>query len=580
MNLDEITEGLAEAKQPYLSISPGWQSLIAHSTLSTAVGLAVKARGIHKQLKRGDDIETIAATMLAGGITGKVITKPIGNVNKRAHIWASHHSGDHLITEDGKVIKLGEHDRSKPDAKGIDDTYGWINQPGRQRMVIIYHEADKAGPHIDVHIGALSLVYRVKPDLYSQLRFNKDGSLTNNSKELIIKHIRSEVEGKSRVPQNLDHPDSQATYTWLAREDGPVGYGAGRSRQIVSQSEVEIYKAYEDGPIEFFAPVISPAHALYLYRIYPGTDKRSPICIWGQKEPRPPEFKDRLHLRMVDEKDFERWEPKLDMSTSAAKYDGSSVYLVMNQKGTRAYSPRVSKVTGKRIEYTPKINGVAALTVPETTIAMGEVMFYKTGRGGKKIWLDHATSGGILNSHDLIPTGVKPMIVIYRVDRVGRKDTSSLSFWEQRKLAEQIVSLDDANFMLPELMSPSEAKKRGFEGVVICPPDAPVSDGVKIKYWTDADDWEVTSVDFYRSEKGNIAGVTWFTSLESGKHFKLGPGGVGDRALCEDMMANPEAYVGAVAKVRSRHGHEGRAAKLLEWHPDKGFAPRIEDPDA
>jgi hypothetical protein len=578
MNLDSITDGLIDAKPAYLAISPGWTSLVRQPFLSKGIGLTLKAKAIHKQIKHGDDVDHIVAGLTASAITGKAVTGPMVRRNKAAHIWASHHSGDHLIHTDGKIEKLGEH-KERKDAKGDEGSRGWIASPGRYRMVLIYHEADKAGPHIDVHIGSLSLVYRVKPDLYRNLRFNTDGTLTANSKQLLITHVRNEIAGGSRVPQNLDHPDDQATYSWLRHEDGPEGYGAGRSRQIVSESEVEVYKAYQDGPIEFFAPVINPSHALYLYRIYPGTETRAPICIWGQKEPRPPEFKDRLHLRMVDPTEASRWESKLDMSTSAAKYDGSSVYLVLNQKGTRAYSPRISKRTGQRIEYTPKINGVAAMHVPETTIAMGELMFYKEGRGGKKIWLDHATSGGILNSHDLLPAGIKPMVVIYRVDKVGRKDTSGLSFWEQRELASSIVSLDPDNFMLPELMSLQEAKKRGFEGVVICPPDAPISEGVKIKLWTDADDWRVDSVDFSYSEKGNIQGVVWFTSLESGKKFKLGPGGVGDRETCIKMMENPDAYVGTVAKVRSRHGHEGRAAKLLEWHPDKGFAPPEEDPD-
>ena len=566
--LDDLTDNLIDARAGFLMVSPGIGSTLRHVHLKRGFGLGMLAYGIVKNKRDGksfrDFVVNLGATQVSGRIMRPVM-KPVHENMNKAYIWASEHSGPGLV--------IG----SKPDAKGLENTRTWINTPGRYKMVIVYHEAFKAGPHIDVHIGHLSVIYRVKPDLYAKLKFNKDGSLTNASKEHILAHVRSEISNGSRVPQNLDHPDDQATYSWLSAEEGPQGYGAATSRQVVSESEVDVYKAYDDGPIEFFSPVIDPTSSLYLYEIYHGEKTGVPIIIWGKKVHNPPVVDDRLHLKMVDPADLDKMSDKMDMATSTAKYDGSSVYLRIDKKGTTAWSPRISKRTGRRIEYTPKINGLAAVgtngTVDETIVAMGELMFYRTGRNGKKIWLDHGTSGGLLNSHDLVPADVHPCVVVYRIDRMGRNKTLDLPFWEQRALIQDLVNKNPDHLMLPELMTPKAAKRAGYEGVVICRPGESVQTAFKTKWWTEADDWQIDSVDFTHSEKGNVAGVVWFTSLESGKKFKLGPGGLGDRALCEHMMMNPDLYVGAVCKVRSRHGHEGRAAKVEEFHPDKGFAP-------
>lgn len=564
--LDRITQDLIDARGPYMMFSPKWPGLIRPKRVQKAVALVRGSIGIFRKLGQdktpGDLSSDYVAGKIAGKTTGKFVFGPVNKRVSKLYVWASRHSGP------GVVIGPKE-------AKGTEGSRGWITEPGRYPMVIIFHDATRAGPHIDVHIGELSLIYRVKPDLYAQLKFNRDGRLTENSKELLVQHVRDEIVQGARVPQNLDHPDDQSRYEWVGPGTGPeVGeYGAGKSRQIVSESRVDVYKAYQDGPVEFFAPALHPDATLYLYQIYGGQDNRAPILIWGKKLPEVPVFEDRLHLRMVDPADLDKWSDRLDMTTSTAKYDGSSVYLHITQKHTTAWSPRISKRTGRRIEYTQKLDGVAAVTHGEKVQAMGELMFYKTGRGGKKIWLDHPTSGGIINGHDLVPDGITPVIVIYRVDKIGRKTTSDLPFWEQRELAQMIVDKDPEHFMLPELMTPRQARKAGFEGVVIARPGESVKTGIKTKWWTDANDWQIDSVDFKYSEKGNVSGVVWLTSLESGKKFKLGPGQIGDRATCEHMMANPDLYVGSVLKVRSRHGHEGRAAKVLEFHPDKGSAP-------
>src|SRR5690606_14147112 len=104
--------------------------------------------------------------------------------------------------------------------------------------------------------------------------------------------------------------------------------------------------------------------------------------------------------------------------------DGSSAYIVIGPKGTEIFSPRRSVVSGEQIVYTHKINGLANTYSEETIVAMGEVLF-KDQDGN---YLPSAIGSGILNSHDLVPDNITPEIRLYRVDRIGRKQTWNLPF--------------------------------------------------------------------------------------------------------------------------------------------------------
>ena len=78
---------------------------------------------------------------------------------------------------------------------------------------------------------------------------------------------------------------------------------------------------------------------------------------------------------MIHPEDMSTLESKADMSTSTAKYDGSSCYFVITKDGTTVWSPRQSKVTGEQIEYTFKIDGIAITTSEQTIVGMGELLF-------------------------------------------------------------------------------------------------------------------------------------------------------------------------------------------------------------
>lgn len=552
MRLDVINSELIAATPYFSQISPQTSSAL-RGTPRYVVKVFKGARTVYRSSKRlltGEDPAKIAGEW-AGN---KVITKTIRPVSKRVH---------------KRVAKI-DHDRSRKNGMG---GRTWITRPGRYDMVMVFHDANRAGPHVDVHIGRLSVVYRVKPDVYSKLRYNRDGQLTEASRELLISHVKSEIATGSRVPQNLDHSRSNARASWVNGDPNGKNYGDGRTRQVILQTEVDVYKAHEDGPVEFYAPALHPDRALYLYRLYPGDNKRAPILIWGKRRAAPPELDDRLHLKMIHPDEVEKYADKADWNTSTAKYDGSSCFFVITKEGTTVWSPRTSVRTGEQIEYTHKLDGLATVTSDETIVGMGELLFREKAwlpwRGG---YVPAAVGGGILNSNMVLPTTVTPEIRIYRIDRIGRQKVGHLDFWENRKLQQDVAKLSP-KLKVVELMEPAEANELGFEGVVVVPENASVNDGFKLKWWEDPNDWRIDRVDFRDGEKGGVAGVVHATSLESGKKFKLGPGQVGNTELTREMMAHPERYEGVVLKVNSKRGHEGRAAKVVAIHTDKGVAP-------
>jgi len=455
----------------------------------------------------------------------------------------------------------------------------WYYQPGRHEMVIIFHDANKAGPHIDVHIGRLSVIRRVKPEIYEQLRYNGEGQLTQDSCKILINFLKDEIDNKSRIPQNLDHSARNAKASWTGGSRSDNYYGAGLTRQVLSVSRVDIIKAHADGPIEMYAPMLNSHRPMYMYKLYHGEETgRSPILIWGNMNNHAPKFEERLHLNLVHPEEFDIVQRKGDLQTSTAKYDGSSCYFVIDKKGTTVFSPRTSKKTDEQIEYTFKLDGLANVTSDTKVTGMGELMFKEKTIFGTK-YLPQAKASGLLNSNNVLPKNVVPEIRIYRVDKIGHENISNLNFFSNRELQENVAKLDK-KLQVVELMDIDTAKHKGFEGVVVVPENTSVNDGMKVKFWQDANDWRIDEVNFFVGPKGSIAGIVECTSLKSGKKFNMGPGQIGNQTLTKYMMNAPDEYIGSVIRVRSREGHEGRAAKMLDFHMDKGYDVKQYDLDS
>jgi hypothetical protein len=564
MDLDAIW-GELRASEPYFKVwNPQWSSLFRfyRSEMATR-GIKFTWR-TYKAWKRGEPLPEAIGEAL-----GSILMKQVFMRQPRRIVTR----GYHVIQE------APPKDWSRKNGLG---GRSHIMRTGAYPLVIVFHDANRAGPHIDVHMGRFSLVYRVKPDLYSKLRYNRSGQLTEASRKAILDHVRSEIANGSRVPQNLDHTRSNGTASWYGGDPTATHYGAGRTRQVVLASKVHVYKAHvvlgpDVAPVEMYAPDLNPHRPLYLHRLYSGGNGRVPIYVWGTKRHHPPVLQERLHLKLIhpEDLDSQKHQDRIDSLATTAKYDGSSAYIVITPKGTTVWSPRTAKSTGMQIEYTHKLREFAGTTYQETIIAMGEVMLRTRTRWPwqRSEYVPQTVAAGHLVSHDVIPKDLVPEIRLYRVDRIGRKSMIDLPFWENRALQEMVSSLSPRLHVV-KLSSPQKAASEGFEGVVTIPAGGNVLEGFKTKWWQDADDWVMMQSELHDGPSGKPAGVVWFRSMTSGKAFKLGPGQLGDEAFVRSIMDEPKLYEGTVFQVRSRHGHEGRAAKVLLAHMDKGTAPQ------
>lgn len=554
--INNISRNLYKSRPYFTAVSPNFPYLFItpYKRLTKTALLSYRLYGYVKDVNNGKPLSNVVGEYTSSRVLRTVI-KPVREKVTKTHI----------------AMTRTDHDWRRKNGIG---GRTWITEPGQYKMVIVFHDANRAGPHIDVHIDRLSMVYKVKPELYSQLKYNSDGLLTEKSRQAIINNLKSEINNNSRVPQNIDHTKTNARYSWVNGDPAEKHYGAAKTRQVVLETDVEIYKAHHNGPIEFYAPALNSYRAMYLYKIYPGTSKRAPILIWGNKTHHPPKLEDRLHLKMIHPEKINELYHKADMSTSTAKYDGSSCYFVITKSGTTVWSPRQSKITGEQIEYTFKIDGIATVTNEQTIIGMGELLFKEKSSNPfrrKHNYLPSATGSGILNSNSVVPKNIQPEIRIYRIDKYGKEFVGNQNFWDNRKLQKEVSKLHP-NLKVVELMDPDTASDLGYEGVVVVPKNSSVNEGFKLKWWDDPSDWRIDKIEFYEGSKGGVAGVAHMTSLESGKKFKLGPSQMGDQSLTRHMIVNPDMYEGSVVKVNSKLGHEGRASKVIAFHDDKGFA--------
>ena len=454
----------------------------------------------------------------------------------------------------------------------------WIRRPyDDERMIkrirIIYHDADKAGKHLDIHIGHLSLVINIagKP-IADKIAFNSNGELTVQSKSDLIDLLRDEINNKSRMIQNLDHSMNNAEATWLATGKQTTGYGAGKTRQVVMSSDAEILSVSDGNSqsIKMYAPEIDSHNMLYVHKLYYGDNGKPPVVIFGSST-KAPKFEGRLKLKKT--KTIDDFKERIDVRTTTVKHDGASANVETDHKKTLLFSPRTDQ-DGNNIPYHTKLPELYRITCDGKSVFMGELLLKeKFNPLVLKHWMNDryltaAQIGGILNAHNIRPKNIVPEFRIYRMDKWNGQDVILLPFFKNRALQKKFGKL--SRYVKPVKLTSAKMRK-GIEGLVAVPIDGNVMGGYAIRFWGDLDDWEVKAVELKFGPTGRTAGVIHFKSLESGKSYKLGPGQLGSESDCLMMMKAGNKLVGQVAKVKSRQGHEGRSAKLLEWHLDKGI---------
>lgn len=428
-----------------------------------------------------------------------------------------------------------------------------MNNRAVKPVVVIYHDANRAGKHIDIHIGRYSFIQRVSGKPIEKKITYYNGNLTQESKDEILDFLRKEISNNSRFVQNLDHSITNSKMSWKYNPDlsKVIGYGAGPTRQIVAQSKAEFYHPDLTNSLHIYCPLFNKHQGTYLYRI---KQDGVPVVIWGNLIPRDRKFEDRLHLQMttdINKKD-------IDISSCTEKIDGASCYLTGNGEGIKVFSPRISKETGHRIEYTYKVPQIAMLHTPDFT-GMGELVFERNSKR-----LSAAQIGGILNSDDILPLKYSPRIYLYRIDSLNGKNTHLLPFWDNRNIQYDIIQ---GRLSIVPLSFMWFTKLFNLEGNVFARINQPISEGYKIKWLGDEIDMIIKDINLSISKKGNIQGT--ITAEYNNKQYFFGPGQIGSFDRNMMIIDNPNKYINSTIKVVSRRGGVARAAKVLDFHLDK-----------
>lgn len=461
-------------------------------------------------------------------------------------------------------------------------TPGISGQTGRR--ILVYHEADRAGPHVEAYIEVQTTsgnpvaynvgVKRLSSEMVETLDLRKNGSgcLTEASQQKLIELWADEFKGKAWLGQSTDHMPAEARMGWCRRNASPEGYGSGTMRQVLADHRVSISTG--DNTVEWRDPLIDKHRDVYVYRLmHVGpTRPRNILGLGVKKLATPPTTIDKLSLKL--DNDIEKFHRLVgEDGTVTIKEDGASFYGVVGPKGARFWSHRISKRTGSNIEYTPKFRDWRGITNPEEVRLMGEfVPMIKSGRGWRR--MSHSEISGMLNRDEPPPDNVRLEAVIYRVDRIGSKSYRQVPYEKQLPIIDSVAELSDnwrGPKRIPSVPDALRQAASNAEGMVGVPAGSTLIDcGRKLKIRGDTSDWEITSVDLHPGGKGDIAGVVWFLSLENGQNYKLGGGPLGPYKTRLDMMRHPDEWIGKVVKVHGFKGHEGRAAKVFGEHMDKG----------
>lgn len=555
-------------------------------------------------------LETVQIAVSRGrGRLGSVLLRrpiPVNPVHQlAARMRAGRSLGPKLIGPESRWLRIWWRGRNPSDSVSLRTAglppKGLAGIPAKR--VLVFHHADRAGPHLEGYLEYQGMAYnigvkRLSAETMTQLalRRNSGGWLTQESQQKLIAFWKREFQvGKTAwLAQSTDHKPHEARMAWGSRETGVVGYGAGDLRQVLADDPVVMHTMGKS--VEWHDPMLDPHRRAFAFKIMDEGKRSRPsnILAVGLKENPAAPTVEKLHLKFY--KDPAHFQQLVGMAgIYTIKDDGASVKFRIGPKGAQFWSPRISKVTGAPIMYDSKVRDWVKVRLPETTEGMGEFLAYQQvprlpafqlawlERVGLLRWVRPAIPtraqvcraadiGGLLNSHAPIPKDLTIQFRLYLVSRIGRQrlehEPYAQNYERVRQLAQCHPEWEPVVQIYPwDIWDVSE----NFEGVVGVPKDRSlVEGGYKLKVRGDTFDWKVIEVALKPGAKDGVAGVVWFESLESGKRFKVGGGPLGSRVLRDDMMARPEAYLGRVYKVASFDGHEGRAAHVLEEHPDKG----------
>jgi hypothetical protein len=476
-----------------------------------------------------------------------------------------------------RTTRLGELLESKPGGPAVKKAQAAKGIPNRQEFgrtedlpvgelmpwIVQQHLARKAGPHFDIRFG---------PDkLYSWAA--RKGVPEPGKKHMAIQ-------------QSL-HEGSYAKFEGEIEE----GYGAGTVKKhdygsvLVTRAEpnlvsfVVTHRKYpetyslvrtegKDWLIINTTPMTSTAHKLY---------KKIPYA----------------------KVDPSKVEALLDGSYAvSAKLDGAASLMELFKDKIEVLSYRLSQTDARPIIHTYRIGGLTGQKIPKElvgSILRAEIYGEQKGKA-----IPPQELGGLLNAtvanslSEQKARGIELKGAIFDILREGKSDVSRETPYAERleKVKQVLASLPAGKFIVPPTETdPARARKLyetiragkhplTREGVVATPLQVPAGKPIKVKFTDEADVFitkvfpaELTT----EGQRPRAGGFEYSRSPKGGP--AVGKVGTGFTfATLEDMLDNPDKYIGRMARIKSQGQFPEtgayRAPSFIALHED---FPGIDD---
>lgn len=327
----------------------------------------------------------------------------------------------------------------------------------------------------------------------------------------------------------------------------PPGYGEGEVSKIEKSPVVVLRR--EPNLIEFTRGTAQDKNVYRLFRV----GKKWLATIKKPEQPTTVQDYEKEHFKSVP---IAEVPDMIDNGASvAAKIDGAGALAYLGKKGINVYGIRTG-ADGMKPEYTDYIGGLRSVPIPEDlqgTMLRGEVYGVRNGQVVPPQELSGMLNSSLLNAVDKRQKGLRILMAalavaedrdVYDADRVAaivnRLPTQSIK-------ALPMKSGPAAKRLLNSIVAGKEPLTE--EGVVV---HQPGKRPVKAKVLEDSD--VIVNSIFPAETKSGVPRAGGFDYALPGKPGQaVGRVGTGfDHKLLRDMLANPDAYIGRTARIRSQ----------------------------
>jgi len=286
--------------------------------------------------------------------------------------------------------------------------------------------------------------------------------------------------------------------------------------------------------------------------------------------------------------DINSLDPKKDQEIWSVKIDGAHTVTRMQRgKLPLLFSHRTSKKTGALIPYTPKLPHIKTPSPYNAEVRTETYAVDKSGRAVHPDVVVQILNSGVDKSLELQKRlGIKTTSALIDVDKFEGKDMRRAPYGEKRKVMEMIAK-SNPDFHLPDTAFTSKEKEsllemmlskkhpQSKEGLVVHDLNSPERPFTKAKI---IDESDVHVVGIFKEEgvkagRKPMAGGIIYSWDEGGKPVgKIGTGF--NHAEKEDMLKNPDKYIGRVARVKALDLSKNKVLvkpSFSLWHVEKNL---------